>query len=173
MNNLNLQKCSWNGTCLYVGDLLYLTIGEGNLWLQYIVGSIFVTCSWLYWLTCMLAILPGLLQIPDIRQNLDFPKVCFSWYFELFLPRGWFQERHWRDVMIVAFKARGLGVCPVIFLMSFAGCAEGSEGCLWLEPSGFETSSNNSCTSHPAVRVRSRYGVLHKLIFPWYWGSLK
>ena len=172
MNKLNLQKCSCNGTILYVGHLLCLIFGEGSLWLQYIVGSIFVTCGWLYWSPCMLAVLPGLLQIPDIRQNLDFPKVCFPWYFELFLPRGWFQERHWSNVMIVALKARGLGVCPVVFLMSFAGCAD-SEGCLWLEPSGFETSSNNSRASHPAVRFRSRCGVLHKVICPWYWGSLK
>ena len=49
--------------------------------------------------------------------------------------------------MIVALKAQGLGVWHVVFLMSFAGCAD-SEGCLWLELSGFENSSNNSCANN-------------------------
>lgn len=52
------------------------------------------------------------------------------------------------NVVTVAVQTRELGVRPVVFLMLFTGRAD-SEGYLWLEPSGLETSSSDPCASHP------------------------
>lgn len=69
------------------------------------------------------------LQLPDVRQNLEFPKGRFPSTSRNFFFLEDDVRMRGSNVMTVAVQTRELGVCPVVFLVLFTGRAD-SEGYL-------------------------------------------